>query len=85
MHATNTFFGWEVATRFENRKTITTITLRGETDDFEVCRVTTRGNRHRAQHRRMVAFAEHAESRVGGFNVGPAVVHEIAMGRGAFA
>lgn len=85
MNLTYTFYGWEVRTRVENRKTITTITLRGEKDDFEVCRVVTRGNRHRAQHRRLVAFAEHAESRVGGFNVDPMVVHEVAMGRGAFA
>lgn len=84
MQATRTFFGWEVRTRFEHRKTVTTITLRGHEADTEVCRVSTRGDRHKAQHRRLVAFAEHAEARVDGFNVDPMVLHEIAMGRGAF-
>ena len=67
-----------------SRKTITTITLRGHDEDEVVCRVSTRGDRHKAQHARLVRFAEYAEARENGFDVDPLVLHNIAIGRGAF-
>ena len=84
MQATNTFYGWEVRTRFENRRTITTITLRGHEADEPVAKVVTRGDRHKVQHERLVRFAEYAEARPQGFDVDPLVLHNIAVGRGAF-
>lgn len=80
-HVTHTSCGYEVFTEaFDTRRTRTII--RHGID--RVCTVTTRGNRVHKQHERMVRFAEYAEARQGGFDVDPMVLHEVAVGRGAF-